>query len=176
MNFRLAGPALRSLASTAIALFAIPQIVAAHEDERYVDRNYGFSFSKPHFPPSDEKDVAIVAITLAGAPNGAFAPNLNVIIQNVDTDLDAFAQLQREQLKSLGWEVIDHSRKQIGGLPALRTHARGSLHGVEVEFLSVTLIRDQEKAYVLTCTATRAQFPLYEAEFDRVASSLALGP
>jgi hypothetical protein len=138
-----------------------------------VDRTYGFSFSKPRFTPSDEKDAAAVVVTLAGPADGTFAPNLNLIVQNVETTLDDFAQLQLQQLKSIGWELIDQSRREIGGTPALRTHARGSLQGLEVEFLAVTIIRDGKKAFVLTCTATRDQFPTYAKEFERVSSSLA---
>jgi hypothetical protein len=175
MTFRLVRPVSHALASFAIAVLAGPQTATAAEDDRYVDRSFGFSFSKPNFTPSEEKDVTTVAITLAGSPVGSFAPNVNVVVQNLETTLDSYEQLQREQLTAIGWEVLDHSRRQVGGRSALRTHARGSLQGLEVEFLAIAVIRDK-KAFVLTCTATTAQFPLYESEFDRVVTSFALKP
>lgn len=176
MSCRLVHLFSHALTSFAIAVLAGPQTATAAEDDRYVDRSFGFSFSKPNFTPSEEKDVTTVAITLAGSPVGSFAPNLNVVVQNVETTLDSYEKLQLEQLTAIGWEVLDHSRRQIGGKLALRTHARGSLQGLEVEFLAIAVIRDQKKAFVLTCTATSAQFPLYEAEFDRVVTSFALEP
>jgi hypothetical protein len=167
-------PALSSscvLTLFAIVTLAAPQIVNAGERDRYVDRNFGFSFSKPHFTPSNELDLTTVAITLAGSPSGAFAPNINVIVQNVETNLDAFAQRQLEEMESIGWEVVEQSRRRMGGMSALRTRARGSLQGIEIEFLSVAIIQNEKKAFVLTCTTTREQFPVYEAEFNRVAAS-----
>jgi hypothetical protein len=160
-----------ALALLAIMLLAVPKIADAGGRDRYVDRNFGFSFSKPHFAPSDELDLTTVAITLAASPSGAFAPNINVIVQNVETNLDAFAQRQLQELKSIGWEVVEQSHRQIGGRSALRTRARGSLQGLDVEFLAVAIIQNEKKAFVLTCTTTRDQFPEYEAEFNRVAAS-----
>jgi hypothetical protein len=162
---------LCALALFAIATLTVPPIVHAGEHDRYVDRNFGFSFSKPHFAPSNELDITTVAITLADSPSGAFAPNINVIVQNVETNLDAYAHRQLEELESIGWEVVEQSRRQIGGTSALRTRARGSLQGMAVEFLAVAIIQNEKKAFVLTCTTTREQFPVYEAEFNRVAAS-----
>lgn len=169
--FRSVSYALATISAIALATLTIPQLVHASEHDRYIDESYGFSFAKPRFTPSEEKDLTTVAITLAGSPSGAFAPNVNVIVQNVETNLDAFAESQLQELQSIGWEVVDQSRKQIGESPALRTRARGSLRGMQIEFLAIAIIQEGKKVFVLTCTATQEQFPLLEAEFDRVASS-----
>jgi hypothetical protein len=178
VTFRLVRLVSHALASFVIAILAGPQAATAVEEDRYVDRSFGFSFSKPRFTPSEEKGVATVAVTLAGSPVGSFAPNVNVLIQNLETTLDSYKKQQREELKAIGWEVLEQSLGQIGGSPALRTHARGSLQGLEVEFLAIAMIggETKKKVIVLTCTATSAQFPLYEAEFDRVVTSFGLEP
>jgi hypothetical protein len=168
-----------SLASLAVASLVLATLVASQadagaDDDRYVDRRLGFAFSKPQFTPSEEPKLTTVAVTLSGAPAGGFAPSVNVTVQNLETTLDAYQALQRREMKTIGWELIEQSRGQVGATPSLRTHGRGSLQGLEIEFLAIALIRDEEKVFVLTCTATTAQFPLYQAEFERVASSFVL--
>lgn len=174
MSFRPTLLVSSLLTSFAIAILALPHNAHADKQNRYVDRNHGFSFSVPRFAPSEEIGVTTVAITLSASPSGGFAPNVNVIVQNIKTDLDAFTQLQQRELKSIGWEVVEQSRRQVRGTPTLRTHARGSLQGQQVEFLSVTMIRRGKSVYVLTCTATQDQFPLYQMEFERVISSFVI--
>ena len=155
MTFRLVLPVSGVFTFFAIMALATVQPAHAGEHDRYVDQNFGFSFSKPRFIPSEKKDVTTVAVTLAGSPDGIFAPNLNVIIQNIEANLDAFAELQLQELQSIGWEIVEQSRRPIGGVPALRTHARGSLGGMEIEFLAVAIIQEEKKVLVLTCTATK---------------------
>jgi hypothetical protein len=101
---------------------------------------------------------------------------VNVVVQNVETTLDAYQAKQQGELKAIGWELLEQSRRQIGGRPALRTHARGPLQGLEVEFVAIAVIRDKKDVVVMTCTATTRQFPLYQAEFDRVLGSFAVEP
>jgi hypothetical protein len=167
---------LRLLFCFASAALGGSQTATAADGDRYVDQSLRFSFSKPRFTPSGEKDVTTVAVTLSGAPVGGFAPNVNVVVQNLETTLDAYQQLQLQQLKALGWAVVEQSQRQIVGQPALWTHARGSAQGLEVEFLAVARFPDGKKVFVLTCTTTTETFALYEAEFERVASSFVLEP
>ena len=164
-----------------LAVFAFAPVAGAEPgmpagEDRYVDRALGFSFSKPRFSPSDAPEVTTVAVTLSGATDGSFAPNINVVVQNLETSIAAYRERQLQEMKAAGWQVIDQAQQQAGGRPSLRTHARGSVQGVEIEFLAVAVTRDQQQLFVLTCTATKAQFQLYQAEFERVASSFVLAP
>jgi hypothetical protein len=172
--FRRISLAIALLAS-AIAMLGRSPTASAAGDDRYVDRTFGFSFSRPHFTPSDREGVTTVAVSLAGPQVGAFAPSVNVVVQNLDTTIDAWEQRQQGELKSIGWELLDHSRTQVGEMPALRTHARGPMQGQLVEFLAIALIRSKQ-VMVLTCMASAEQFPLYKSEFDRVVASFAAGP
>jgi hypothetical protein len=171
---------LRSL-FLALFAFAFAAVAGAEpavpaSEDRYVDRTLGFSFSKPRFSPSDVPGVTTVAVTLSGATDGSFAPNINVVVQNLETSIAAYREQQLQEMKAAGWQVIEQTPQQAGGRPSLRTHARGSVQGVEIEFLAVAVTRDQKKLFVLTCTATTAQFRRYQAEFARVASSFVLAP
>jgi hypothetical protein len=174
-----------ALVSCAIASLALAALIGARAsavgapaagEEAYVDRSLGFSFSKPDFAPSDERGASAVAVSLAGASQGSLAPSVNVVVQNLETTLDEYAQRQRAELESIDWELLEQSRTQIGARPALRTHARGSLQGREVEFLAIAAMRDGKQMFVLTCTAAAADFPLYAAEFERVVTSFSLEP
>jgi hypothetical protein len=176
MTFRAFNSVARVLASLAVAVAIFAGSNAAADDDRFIDRRHGFSFSKPRFTPSEEKDVATVAVTLSGAPDGSFAPNVNVVVQNLETTLEDYQQAHLRQLKAIGWKVVEQSHRQIDGKPALQTRARGSLQGLDIEFVEVAVIRDGEKMFVLTCTATTEQFSGYEVEFERVISSFALEP
>ena len=179
-------PSLRCLAgSLAIASFALALLASAQgaadpspgaDAERYVDRSFGFSFSKPRFAPSDAKGASTVAVTLAGASKGSLEPSVNVVVQNLETTLDAYAERQRAELKAIDWELLEQAQSQIGGRSALRTHARGSMQGREVEFLAIAAMRDGKQMLVLTCTAASAEFPRYAAEFERVATSFSMEP
>lgn len=162
------------LVSFATVAAAEPEMPAS--ESLYVDRALGFSFSKPRFSPSEAPDVTTVAVTLSGAAEDSFAPNINVVVQNIETSIAAYRERQLQEMKSAGWQVIEQTPHQAGGRPSLRTHARGSVQGVDIEFLAVAVTRDEKKLFVLTCTATAAQFPLYRAEFERVASSFVLAP
>jgi hypothetical protein len=42
--------------------------------------------------------------------------------------------------------------------------------------VAIAVIRDKKDVVVMTCTATTRQFPLYQAEFDRVLGSFAVEP
>lgn len=164
---------LRLTALTLLSLLG-PQHAHSAEEGLYVDRNYGFSFSMPRFTPSRERDVTTIAVTLSGSPIDGFSPNVNVMVQNIETTLEAFQKLQAEELRSVGWQVVEQAPTRVAGKPALRTHARGSLQGLEVEFLAVALIGSEKQVFVLTCTTTTSQFPRYAMEFDRVVSSFTL--
>lgn len=185
MIHRPARPRSRALASwirplllgTAIAfpvLSALPAVAA--DDDRHVDRSLGFSFSKPRFEPSEAPDLTTVAVTLAGAPVEGFAPNVNVLVQNVETTVAAYQQRQAAEMAAGGWELLEQKTIRAGGRPALRTHGRGSVQGVAVEFLAVATTRDDKRLFVLTCTTTVAQFPKHRAEFERVVASFLLEP
>lgn len=166
----------------ALASLALALSVEAHAadsvpgvgDELYADRGLGFSFAKPRFAPPSESGAATVAVTLAGASKGTLAPSVNVIVENLDTTLDAYAQRQRGELQAIEWKLLEQVRSQIGDRPALRTHARGPLQGREVEFLAIAALRDGKQIVVLTCTAESADFPRYAAEFERVVTSFTL--
>jgi len=165
------------IAAIAIAALFGARAGEASDGDRYIDRNHLFSFSMPRFTPSEQKNASTVAVTLAAAASAGFAPNVNVVVHNIDTTLDAYQELQQQELSAVGWQLLEQSRITIDGTPTLRTHARGSTQGLEIEFLAVTILREgKKKAYVLTCTATTEQFPDFQAEFDRVISSFALEP
>jgi hypothetical protein len=174
-------PVARASCVIALALAALSARAAgagapAAGAEHYVDRSLGFSFAKPRFTHSDEEGASTVAITLAGASQGSLAPSVNVLVQNLEVTLDAYAQQQRAELQAIDWELLEQSHIRIGERPALRTHARGSLQGREVEFLAIATLRDPKRMFVLTCTAASAEFPLYAAEFERVVTSFSLEP
>jgi hypothetical protein len=179
-RFRRVPPTSRAIASFALAALVGVQASSAGAptagEEHYVDRSLGFSFSKPRFAPSDERGASTVAITLAGASMGSLAPSVNVVVQNLDTTIDAYALQQRAELKAIDWELLEQSHAKIGRWPALRTHARGSLQGREVEFLAIAAMRDEKQMFVLTCTAASTEFPRYAAEFERVVTSFSLEP
>lgn len=186
ISARSSSPTLRRVAASlviaplALALPASAQSPAAGSSatdaEHYVDRGFGFSFSKPRFAPSDLSGLSTVAVSLAGASPGSLAPSVNVVVQNLDTTLDAYAQQQRAELKAIDWELLEQSHTQIGERAALRTHARGLLQGREVEFLAIAAIRDEKRMFVLTCTAAAAEFARYATEFERVLRSFSLEP
>ena len=175
---RLTGPI--AIASFTLALLASAQRStadpAAAAGDPYVDRSLGFSFSKPRFQTSDAKGASTVAVTLAGPAVTTLAPSINVVVQNLDTPLDAYAQRQRAELEALHWELIEQTPSQIGNRAALRTHARGPLQGRQVEFLAIAATPDGRRMFVLTCTAESSEFPRYAAEFERVVGSFSLEP
>ena len=83
-----------SLASIAFAAVAGSQPGTPASGDRYVDRVLGFSFSKPRFSPSDAPEVTTVAVTLSGAADGPFAPNVNVVVQKLEISIAAYRERQ----------------------------------------------------------------------------------
>lgn len=144
--------------------------------DRYVDSTLGFAFAKPRFPHPTAPGATTIAVTLSAPTEGGFAPNVNVLVHDLDMSLDDYQLKQRQELQATGWQVIELKPGKSGGRPSLRTHARGRLNGREMEFLAITMKRDAKTLVVLTCTATAAQYPTYQAEFERVAASFVLEP
>lgn len=156
--------------------FAQTAKARAESSDRYVDSTLGFAFTKPRFPSPTAPGASTIAVTLSAPTVDGFAPNINVLVHELDLSLDDYQLRQRQELQASGWQVIELKPGKSGGRPSLRTHARGRLNGREMEFLAITMKRDAKTLVALTCTATAAQYPTYQAEFERVAASFVLEP
>ena len=145
--------------------------------ERYEDARFGFAFDIPEGWTLAEDPSAGVAVQLypvAGATD-AFAENLNVVVEELQTDLTAsgymdlaWAQLE-PQLEDL--ELIGRDELAVGGLPAasIEYRARFPRSLAPLHLLQVAVL-DGRTAFVLTYTGAD-EFRRYRPGAEAVIAS-----
>lgn len=145
--------------------------------ERYEDARFGFALDIPEGWTLAEDPSAGVAVQLypvAGATD-AFAENLNVVVEELPTDLTAsgymdlaWAQLA-PQLEDL--ELIGRDELTVGGLPAasIEYRARFPEAPAPLHLLQVAVL-DARTAFVITYTGAE-EFRRYRPEAEAIIAS-----
>src|SRR5438876_12243637 len=76
----------------------------ASRSSTYADHTYGFTLNAPQFPKSlPGKSVMLIA--MAAPPEGGFASNVNVLVQQVATSRKEYRDLSVRQYRAAGQTV-----------------------------------------------------------------------
>lgn len=155
----------RSVCHFFVCCLAVSTHVVAGE---YVDTANGFRLDSPDF--GAVQTLGAQVLTIAGPPEKGFSPNCNVQIQVMGGTLDEYEELSLRQFESAGWSMIEASRLTVDGKPAVRWHYRGSMRGVDFEWLSVAVERSGQ-FLLLTCTALKEHYAKSAELFERTTAS-----
>jgi hypothetical protein len=144
--------------------------VAAHAGE-YRDTEYGFVISPPKFagPVSgsraDSRSV-MVFVAAAGPPEQGLAPNVNVMIQKMQTTREGYLQLTKSEIVSAGLKLRSETNRMVSGKPAVVLEYEGTMGGRELRFLQLAVVLP-DRVILATYTAAAADFPTKVAEFRK---------
>jgi hypothetical protein len=120
--------------------------------------------------PSSWKDYSIV--TLCGPPNDGFSPNIAIMREQLEFQLDseAYAMNQlaslRKELESDGYKVHEESSTMLGGTMAYRRIHSFRITGTDAEVtqLQVYVIKNSE-AITITCSNLSSWFEQTKSAF-----------
>ncbi len=141
----------------------------------YTDRTYGFEIQAPAFAKT--KTTGVVAVQMFGPPMNGFSPNVNVTIQPVALEAEAYIESTKAQFKQLGWTLHSVKEKTVGGKPALVFDYEGNMANRDLRFLAMAVL-DKEKTRTLLVTGAcpKEHFEANRALFEASLNSFRLLP
>jgi hypothetical protein len=154
----------------ALAAWATPAFGSGVEDA-----DYGYSLSLPKFPGAPAVGTGMMRLSVAGPPESGFAPNVNVMVQELKTTREEFTALSRNQVVAAGGKVLSTSNREVGGRPAVLFEYEAPMQGQTLHFLQMAVVLP-ERVLLVTCTALGARFAQQAPEFRRVLDSFKLQP
>jgi len=134
---------------------------AARAPSKYVDATYGFSIDAPAFAAVEKGGSVSPAMFLA-PPQGGFSTNVNVLIQENEIGIDAYAESTREQMKTVGLTMIEDKKVEISGKPALRLEYAGKGQGGRPLHWAAIAVAARGRVYLVTATCSEAEWPKQE--------------
>ena len=148
-----------------IALFALSS-QAEDAGARLHFKVNGYSIA-----PLDEKSDAesYASIMMFLPPSDAFAPNVTVLVQTHKGTIKQYADLSKEQFKKANWTVIRETVTPTG----VAAEYSGLFNGRKMHWLSRAEIANG-KAYLVTATATEAQWHAVAAKLKACLESFGL--
>ena len=152
---------------TTTALLAVP---ALGSDLR--DTQYGYSVSPPESAPL-AAGAMMQRLVVFGPPEGGFAANMSVMVQEVRMTRDQYVQQSEGQFASAGMKLRKSSKREVSGAPAVLFEYEGPVNGNSLRFLSLAVILP-ERVLLLTYTATVDSFAAHEKAFRRSLESFEL--
>ena len=121
--------------------------------------------------PAGWQDRSMVTLVRPSPDGRSFAPNVVVLRQAVAprTSIEDFARAQRAaavaEIPDL--QILDERPATVGGAPAYQRLQRFTAQGQQLQQAQTYILRDAT-VFVVTCTATLAQFNDQIADFRRI--------
>jgi hypothetical protein len=153
----------------ALAVWATPALGSGVQDP-----DYGYSVSMPKFP-APAAGTAMMRFNVAAPPENGFAPNVNVMVQEVKFTREEFIALSQKQFVATGAKVLSSSHRDVGGRPAVLLEYQATVQEHDLHFLQLAVMLP-ERVLLVTCTAPAARFAQLAPEFRRVLDSFKLQP
>ena len=160
-----------TLALTASEGLASP--ARADKPSVYSDGRYGCSLTPPAFARG-EKDSSGMAASFSGFPKNGFAPNVNVMIQNVSMTLEEYRGISVGQFKQMDLTVLSETRKKVSGKDAIVWEYEGRLQGRALKWMALA-VSDVDRIFLITATALKADYDPVAKEFTACLESFKLG-
>ena|SRR5687767_12467219 len=144
----------------AVSMMAMPAWGAEFKDTKF-----GYSVTAPDFPGPPSGNVAMRLNVLASPVDG-FAPNMNVMIQELGITREEFMARSVRQFVETGMTLRSAKNRDVSGRPAVLVDYEGQVRGHNLRFLQLAVFLPQ-RVLLLTYTATASTFAGHEAEFRR---------
>jgi hypothetical protein len=136
---------------------------------------YGFSLAVPGFPAPDGS-APDVQLVLVGPGQDGFAPNLNVIVQEIETTPDAYVEDSVLQFGEAGYRVNAMVKTKVSGREAVIIDYEGVQGGLALRWNAMAVF-ESKRVILMTCTARREDFAAHEKAMRACLDSFRLdGP
>lgn len=135
----------------------------------YEDPAYSFSMAIPSLGESNDA-LVIQRFAVAGPVQDDFAPNCNVQVQFLATDLDGFMDLTLRQFNAAGLKVVRRDSRRVSDLPAATFEYMGPLNSRDLRFLAL-VVSGSDRFWLLTCTGLSSTFEQHRAAFTLAIDS-----
>jgi hypothetical protein len=146
---------------------------AARAPSKYVDATYGFSIDAPAFA-AVEKGASVSPAMFLAPPRDGFSTNVNVLIQENEIGIDAYAETTREQMKQVGLTLIEDKKVEVSGKPALRLEYAGKGQGGRPMHWTAVAVAARGRVYLVTATSLEADWPKQEKALRACLESFSL--
>lgn len=143
----------------------------------YRDATYGFSIEPLEPPAPKTQAVAIQTqrLIMLLPPEKGFSSNINVMILPQETTRDAYIDVSKKELEALSATLLAEESLTVTGRDAVLLEYEMELSGRELHFLALSVI-ETDRVLLITCTAPKATFAKYEANFRKSLKSFLLEP
>jgi hypothetical protein len=138
------------------------------------DAQYGFVLSPPEFARLPDRGN-MTRMVVSGPPESGFAPNVNVMVQNLKTTRDDYRKMSEAQFQAAGVTLKSATNRTTSGLPALVLEYEGAPGGRKLRFLALAVIQP-ERVLLVTYTATAEAFASLEAGFRKSMDTFEVSP
>lgn len=148
-------------------------VLAVPSAEAYESPKDGYAIDFPSRWQTREQvmGTSVISLSPLESKKDTFAENVNVVVEELGAGatLDAYTETSVKVLEQYlnAPKLIENKRVTLGGLPAQRLvyeHTQGQFKLRGLAYLVVA----GSKGYVLTCTAEKAQFAKYLAQFEKI--------
>ena len=129
------------------------------------DAKFGYSVTPPEFPGPRSGDV-FTRLNVLAVPDGGFASNMGVMVQEVAITRDQFVAQTKAQFEQARMKLRSSSNRTVSGQPAVVFDYEGPVRERQLRFLQLAVFLP-ERVLLLTYTAPAAAFGKHEAEFKR---------
>lgn len=117
----------------------------------YTDDTYGFVIESPGFEKLKTMEGAVTVVQFLAPPSLDFSANINVQIQNTGLSKEEYITTTREQMTTIGFEVLDEKEGVKDGFPFVMWEHKGTMSNFELHWLAMAVFRP---GHVLLITGT----------------------
>ncbi len=107
----------------------------------YTDDVYGFSVESPAFKKLTAAEGGVTVVQFLAPAERNFSSNLNVQVQNTKMTKEEYIDTTREQMATLGFEVLSQTEGVKDGFPFIMWEHRGKMQGFDLHWLAVAVFR-----------------------------------
>ena len=162
-------------------LFA-PLLIQAQTTEtwnNFSEDNYAITYpSSWALDTSGQMGTVLILFAPSESDSDLFKENINLIIQDIATyklDLDAYAKLSTEQIKTMitNSKILENKKIKQGNNEYQKVTYTGDLQSYHLTFEQYYWVTEG-KAYVLTFTSEQSKFKQYKETGEKILNSFAL--
>lgn len=135
----------------------------------FTDGSFGYSMNVPSFQ-NLPKNMSATRAHFYGPPKDGFRPNINIMVQRIETTRADYKKLSLGQFKDNKFKVNSVKEFLVSGRPALRIDYQGTISERDLRWLSLAVI-EKGQVFLVTATALKDDYPRQEKEFSQALAS-----
>lgn len=157
-----------------LGVFAVESESWAQGYRPYSNPAGGFTIFYPQNWEQRMVGTTVVALSPQESPTDTFRENINVVFENLNAPMSsqqyAMLSFNAMQRQLNGFQLVQQGPAVVGGNQAhffIYRHVMGQ----QLQVLAYFIVRGN-RGYVITCSASPADFARYQAIFNQIANTL----